>query len=73
MRISQCISEAKIGISYDSNIDDARRAALATVSGDERLNGPDPMVAVSELAESSVNLSVFVWTHPDNYWNVLFK
>ena len=64
---------AKIGVSYDTDLDKARSVILETLKTDERLIENDPVVAVSELADSSVNLTVFVWTHPDNYWDVLFE
>lgn len=32
-----------------------------------------PFVAVSELADSSVNLTVRAWTHSSNYWGLYFE
>ena len=31
-----------------------------------------PMVAITELADSSVNFVVRAWTHNENYWNLYF-
>ena len=40
---------------------------------DERiLREPAPFVAVSELAESSVNLVFRAWTKTEDYWGVYF-
>jgi len=64
--------EANIGIAYCANIDQARQVALETLASDDRLIGSDPIIAVKELGDSSVNLAIFIWTHPDNYWGVLF-
>ncbi len=64
--------EANIGISYCTDIDYARQIALEAIAHDDRLIENDPIVAVKELADSSVNLAIYVWTHPDNYWGVLF-
>ena len=62
------------GIGYSDDIDSARDLILEIVSGDERVHkDPAPMVAVSELADSSVNLTARVWTNTDDYWEVLFE
>ena len=37
------------------------------------LKDPAPLVAVSELADSSVNLAVRPWATPDDYWDVYFE
>ncbi|MEJ2218298.1 MAG: mechanosensitive ion channel [Gemmatimonadota bacterium] len=62
-----------IGISYDADIGKAMAAAHDVVKGEARiLPDPEPMVVVSELADSSVNLIVRVWTQGADYWNVKF-
>lgn len=40
--------------------------------GDEKLDR-SPQVFLSELADSSVNISVRVWTYSPNYWPLYFK
>lgn len=51
-----------VGIAYGASVDAARSALLAAVAGDERLlAAPAPAVAVTELADSSVNLELVVW------------
>jgi small conductance mechanosensitive channel len=43
------------------------------VNGDDRIhNDPAPFIALSELADSSVNLVVRVWVDAPNYWGVKF-
>ena len=43
------------------------------VEGDSRvLTDPDHMIAVSELADSSVNFVVRVWVNSEDYWGVYF-
>jgi small conductance mechanosensitive channel len=37
------------------------------------LKDPEPMVAVSELADSSVNLVVRPWCKKDDYWTLYFR
>jgi small conductance mechanosensitive channel len=61
-----------VGISYDSNIRDARNLILNLLEKDIRvLKEPDlPLVAVGELAESSVNLVVRCWTKTDDLQNL---
>lgn len=65
--------EVKAGISYGDSVDVAREAILDICKEDTRiLNEPEPVVYVSELADSSVNLIVRVWVKNADYWNVLF-
>ena len=62
-----------IGIAYDSPIGTAMEVAMNVVKGDERvLEEPEPQVAVSELADSSVNLVVRPWVKKEDYWGVRF-
>lgn len=62
-----------IGISYDDDIGKAFEAAHRVISGDERtLKDPEPLVVVSELADSSVNVTIRVWVNAADYWAVKF-
>lgn len=62
-----------VGIGYTSSIEAARNAITELISADTRVLGdPEPMIAVSELADSSVNLVVRVWVNRDHYWPVKF-
>lgn len=55
--------EAIVGISYGDSIEKARFAILDEISKDARiLQDPVPSVNVVDLADSSVNLQVWVWT-----------
>ncbi len=61
------------GIGYGDDIDKARRVIEQVVSTDERiLKDPEPAIMVSELADSSVNFAVRVWSSSDDYWGVYF-
>ncbi len=67
-----------VGISYGDSTARAREALLAILASDERVlrapEGPaDPVVYVSELADSSVNLSVRAWVRSGDYWDVYFR
>ena len=62
-----------VGVSYDDDLGKAMETINRVVAGDSRvLKDPEPVVAVSELADSSVNLICRPWTTPDDYWGVYF-
>jgi small conductance mechanosensitive channel len=66
--------DMKFGISYDDDIKKAKDILMSLVSSDPRvLKDPAPVVAVSELGDSSVNLVVRPWTKPTDYWAVFFE
>jgi small conductance mechanosensitive channel len=59
------------GIGYDSSIADAVRILEKLLAQDDRvLPDPAPVVAVNELADSSVNIIVRPWVKASDYWNV---
>ena len=61
------------GIGYDDNIKQAKQILEDVVSADPRvLADPPPTIAVSELADSSVNFVVRPWVNSGDYWPVLF-
>lgn len=63
--------EYQIGISYESNIKQAREVALQLLTSDERiLDSPKPEVLVADLAASSVNLVIRAWAPKEKYWEV---
>ncbi|WP_340680038.1 mechanosensitive ion channel domain-containing protein [Paraglaciecola sp.] len=62
-----------VGISYDSDLKKAKAILLEMVAADERiLKDPEPKVAVSELADSSVNFVVRPWVASADFWAVKF-
>ena len=61
------------GISYDSDIKKAKEVLLEIMQKHPKtLKNPAPFVGVSALADSSVNLAVRPYTHPNDYWEVYF-
>lgn len=63
-----------IGIAYESDIPKAKEVLAEMMQNNPMvLNDPAPMVAVSELADSSVNLAVRPWCTVADYWNVYFE
>jgi small conductance mechanosensitive channel len=62
-----------LGIAYEDNIDTARKGVLEVLSADPRCHKePEPLIAVSELGESSVNITIRIWCDADNYWPLYF-
>ena len=62
-----------IGIGYDDDIDKARDTLQALVDADDRiLKDPSCLIAVSELADSSVNFVVRPWVKSVDYSAVKF-
>jgi small conductance mechanosensitive channel len=61
------------GIGYDDDIDRAKQVINEIIAADERiLKDPKPQVAVSELADSSVNFVARPWVKTGDYWSVFF-
>lgn len=61
------------GIGYSSSIEDAFQTISSILKADARvLADPAPQIAVSELADSSVNFIVRPWVKKDDYWAVKF-
>jgi len=61
------------GISYGDDIDKARSIIKEIIDQDERvMKEPEPAIVVSELADSSVNLTVRAWTSAADYWSFFF-
>jgi small conductance mechanosensitive channel len=62
-----------IGVSYGDDIDKVRNTLRDVVYADSRvLRNPECQIAVSELAESSVNFVVRPWVQVADYWDVKF-
>ncbi len=62
------------GIGYDDDIDKAKAVIAGLIKADSRiLPDPEPFIAVSELADSSVNLVARVWVNSADYWGVFFE
>ena len=61
-------------VGYDQDIRAVKNAIFSVINKEELiLNEPEPFVAVSELADSSVNFITRVWTETDNYWKVYYS
>jgi len=62
-----------VGVSYDDDLDKVRNTLEELVAADERiLKDPAHTIAVSALADSSVNFVVRPWVKTSDYWGVMF-
>lgn len=63
-----------IGIGYGDDVDKAKMVIEKLLKEDDRiLNDPAaPFIAVSELADSSVNFAVRAWVNASDFWGVYF-
>jgi small conductance mechanosensitive channel len=62
-----------VGVSYDDDLDKVRSTIQELVNADERiLKDPECLIAVSELADSSVNFTVRPWVNKADYSGVMF-
>ena len=62
-----------VGVSYDDDLDKVRSTIEELVDADDRiLSDPACTIAVSELADSSVNFVVRPWVRTADYWGVWF-
>ena len=61
------------GISYTDDIGKARQLIAEVLAADSRVHrDPEPLIAVSELADSSVNITVRCWVDASDLWPVKF-
>ena len=61
------------GIAYGDNADKAKSVLKQLIEADSRiLKDPEMFIAISELADSSVNFVVRAWVKAEDYWGVFF-
>lgn len=62
------------GIGYDDDIDKARSIIRGLIDADSRIDqDPEPVIVLSELGASSVNLTVRVWSNAADLWDIKFN
>jgi small conductance mechanosensitive channel len=62
-----------VGVSYDADLVEVKRILNEIAAADERvLSDPATVIAVSELADNSVNLVMRMWAKTGDYWGVYF-
>jgi small-conductance mechanosensitive channel len=63
--------DVTVGVAYDTDLNKAIRVATDLMKSHEKvLPSPEPVTVVTELADSSVNLSLWAWTKTDDLWGV---
>lgn len=66
--------DLNIGVSYGADISKAKQAIMQVMEDHPKVLGdPAPFVGVDAMADSSVNLVVWPWATPDDYWDVYFE
>ena len=66
-------ADINVGIDYSSDIKLARQVLLEIAEDPRVLRDPEPVVFVTGLGESSVNLSLRVWVATGDFWPVTFS
>ncbi len=65
--------DLKVGVSYDADLNHVKKALQEVIDANEMILADKPtFVRMGEMADSSVNFTVRVWTYTDNYWDVYF-
>ncbi len=65
--------DLSVGVGYNDDLKKVRQVLDDLISKEGRiLKDPAPMVAVAELADSSVNFTVRLWVNSADYWGVYF-
>lgn len=65
--------EYKLSISFNTNIDTARKVILAVLESDALiLKDPKPVVVVSSLEDSAIVLLARAWTTNSDFWGVYY-
>ena len=62
-----------VGIGYGDDMDKAIEVIKGVLSAEERIHAePEPFVAVSNLGDSSVDITIRVWCDAANFWPLSF-
>lgn len=64
--------DINLGIDYNCDIKRARQVLLEIAKDPRVLNHPEPVVFVTGLGESAINISLRVWVATADYWPVTF-
>ncbi|AGB05222.1 small-conductance mechanosensitive channel [Aciduliprofundum sp. MAR08-339] len=63
--------DVNVGVAYGTDLDKAVKIAMDIMKNHELvLKNPEPSVAITELADSSINLQLRPWAKTENYWTV---
>lgn len=66
--------DCTVGVAYDADLKKSKEVLTEMVRANPKvLADPAPIIAVSELGDSSVNLAVRPYAKPEDYWDVFFE
>lgn len=61
-----------VGVDYDADLQTARNVLLELAQDPRVLADPAPQAVVSTLGDSSITVSLRIWTKTSDYWDVMF-
>ena len=61
-----------VGVDYDADLQKAREVLLELAKDPRVLADPAPQAVVSTLGDSSITVSLRLWTKTSDYWDVMF-
>ncbi|MBC3482644.1 mechanosensitive ion channel family protein [Pseudomonas sp. SWRI59] len=61
-----------VGVDYDADLQKARNVLLELAQDPRVLADPAPQAVVSTLGDSSITVSLRIWTKTSDYWDVMF-
>jgi len=63
-----------VGIAYGDDYYNAKTVLERFIAEDDKiLNDPAPFIGLGALADSSVNITLRVWSKTEDYWDVYFR
>ena len=63
--------DVEIGVDYSSDIKQTKNVLLDAIKDiDGILNEPEPTVSLTDLADSSINFTLFIWVKVDDFYPV---
>ena len=61
-----------VGVDYDADLHKARNVLLELAQDPRVLADPAPQAVISTLGDSSITVSLRIWTKTSDYWDVMF-
>ncbi|MCE1115011.1 MULTISPECIES: mechanosensitive ion channel family protein [Pseudomonas] len=61
-----------VGVDYEADLQKARNVLLELAQDPRVLQDPAPQAVVSTLGDSSITVSLRIWTKTADYWDVMF-
>lgn len=61
-----------VGVDYDADLQKARQVLLDLAKDPRVMEDPAPQAVISTLGDSSITVSLRIWTKTSDYWDVMF-